>query len=207
MGRHIPAAPMAAQLPPLGDEVLVVSGLARSGTSMIMQMLAAGGMNALTDSERPADEDNPRGYFEFAAAKRMLRDTSWIAEACGKAVKIVAPLVLRVPLRMRCRVILMERDYVEILASQAKMIQRRGAPLADSPQRRERLLREYARAIERTREMLAARPDVRLLAMRHAEVLRDPLGAAREICAFAGGGLDCARMASVVDPSLHRNRA
>lgn len=200
--------PAISALPPLGDDVLVVSGLPRSGTSMLMQMLHAGEMPILTDHEREADEDNPKGYFEFETVKKMLARGAhdWVDGARGKAVKVVAPLVCSLPAGCRYRVVLIERDYGEILASQAKMIARRGESIEDSPERRERLRREYARLMDRTKMVLHARPDVRLMVLRHEDVLREPGEAAARINGFAGGVLDEARMASAVDPSLHRNR-
>jgi hypothetical protein len=189
-----------------GDDVFVVSGLPRSGTSMLMQMLEAGGMSILADQVRQADEDNPRGYFEFEATKKLIQDQSWIAAAKGKALKVVVPLVCALPPGYRYRVLLIERDYEEILDSQAKMILHRGVDLPDSPERRERLQREFARALARTKTTLGGRPDVQLLVLRHEDVMRDPEGAARLIDGFAGGTLDQARMAAVVDGSLHRNR-
>jgi len=202
------ALPAIVNLPPLGDDVLVVSGLPRSGTSMLMQMLHAAEVPILTDHAREADEDNPKGYFEFEAVKRMFGETaqSWIGEARGKAVKVVAPLVASLPTGCPYRVILIERDYGEILASQAKMIARRGESVEDSPERRERLRREYARLMERTKMVLRARPDVRLIALRHEDILREPEQAAARINGFAGGVLDTTRMAQAVDPSLHRHR-
>ena len=98
---------------------------------MLMQMLDAGGMSILTDRVREADEDNPKGYFEFEAAKRLLRDQAWLADARGKALKVVAPLVSSLPAGCNYRVLLIERDYAEILASQAKMIVRRGESMIE----------------------------------------------------------------------------
>ena len=198
-------APAEVDLPPLGDEILVVSGLPRSGTSMLMQMLAEGGTPILTDKVREADEDNPRGYYEFEAAKKLFRDQSWIGDARGKAVKVVAPLVCSLPAGYRYRIVLIERDYEEILASQAKMIARRGEPVEDTPQRRNRLQQEFGRVMTQTRTLLGGRSDVRVLHVNYESVLGDPVETARRINAFAGGMLDSARMASAVDGSLHRN--
>jgi tetratricopeptide (TPR) repeat protein len=201
------AAPRPDSLQPaLGEDVLVVCGLPRSGTSMLMQMLDAGGMPILTDQARTADEDNPKGYFEFEAVRKMFRDQGWVGEARGKAVKIVTPLVCSLPTGGRYRVLLIERDYDEILASQAKMIARRGEPVADSPERRERLRREYARLIDQTREVLGGRPDVELLTLFHEDTIRWPQETAEIMNRFAGGSLDTSRMASAVDRSLYRNR-
>jgi tetratricopeptide (TPR) repeat protein len=197
-------------LAPLGDGVLVVSGLPRSGTSMLMQMLRAGGISVLTDLRREADEDNPKGYFEFEAVKKIFvakeGAENWIADSKGKAVKIVAPLVCSIPAGPQYRVILIERSYDEILASQAKMIERRGESMHDSPERRDRLKREYARIIDQTKAVLSGRPDVEMLSLRYGEVVQNPDAAARQIGLFAGGGLDVRQMVAAVEPSLHRNR-
>jgi hypothetical protein len=193
------------------DDILVVSGLPRSGTSLLMQMLQAGGVPILTDSVRAADLDNPKGYFEFEATKKLLEDQSWLAHARGKAVKIVVPLVCSLPPGFRYRVLLIERNYTELLDSQAKMIQRRaiqrgGKDLPNSPERRELLTREFARAMDRAKTLLGSREDVQLLVLRHEDIMGDPEAAARFLADFAGGTLDRACMAATVDRSLHRNR-
>ena len=196
-----------APLPPLEDGILIVSGLPRSGTSMLMQMLAAGGMPILTDNVREADEDNPRGYFEFEPVKKMLQDRSFIEEARGKAVKVVAPLVCTLPRGFHYRVVLIERDLDEILASQATMIERRKATVQQSPGRSERLRNEYMRVMDQTRRTLNARPDVELLELNYRSILSEPACAAAAIAAFAGVPLDTERMSSAVDRSLHRNQS
>jgi hypothetical protein len=187
------------------DEIVVVSGLPRSGTSLVMQMLAAGGMPILTDEHRQADEDNPKGYFEYEAVKRIARDQAWLGKACGKALKVVVPLVCFLPGGYRYRVILIERDYDEILASQATMIERRGESIPDSPERRARLRQEYARIMEQTKNLLGGRADVQLLQLQYDKVLNDPAEAAQRISTYAGGALEPRRMAVAVDTSLHRN--
>ncbi len=194
-------------LPPLEDGILVVSGLPRSGTSMLMQMLAAGGMPLLTDSLRAADEDNPRGYFEFEPVRTLYRDRSFMVQAKSKAVKIVAPLVCSLPPGFRYRVILLDRDLDEILASQATMMDRRGATVSESPGRRERLVNEYARVLRRTRDILTARGDVEFLELSHRDALENPAATAAAVAAFAGVSLDVSAMARIVDRALHRNRA
>jgi hypothetical protein len=198
------AAP--AQLPPLGEGILVVSGLPRSGTSMIMQMLHAGGMPILTDSERSADDDNPLGYFEFEPVKQLFRNAEWIEQAVGKAVKIVVPLIPALPGRTGYRVILVERDLDEILASQAKMIERRGAQIEDTPERRERLKQENTRLVDRVKASLTNHPDAQMLVLQHAKVMRDPAAAAHRINLFCGGVLREESMAACVRPELHRQK-
>jgi tetratricopeptide (TPR) repeat protein len=193
-------------LPALEESVVVVSGMPRSGTSMIMQMLAAGGMPVLTDGVREADEDNPRGYLEYEPVKNLRHDSKWLAEAKGKAVKIVAPLLGALPKDLACRVILIERDLNEILNSQARMLLRRNENLPDTPERRDRLKDAYAMTLRRARTFLRNRPATGLLLLQRSEVLRDPTAAASQINGFLGGQLAISKMAAEVDPSLHRQR-
>jgi len=200
-----PAMGISGVLPPLGADVLVVSGLPRSGTSMLMQMLDAGGMPILTDGVRAADVDNPKGYFEFEAVKRMFREQGWVDQARGKALKVVAPLVCALPEGCRYRVLLIERDYDEILESQEKMM-RRWESVNGSQDRRERLRREYSRIVALTKTVLAHRTDVQLMTVLHEDVIRDPAAAAEEIARLAGWPLDLGKMAAAVDRGLHRNR-
>jgi tetratricopeptide (TPR) repeat protein len=196
-----------AKMPPLEESLVVVTGLPRSGTSMFMQMLAAGGVSVLTDGLREADEDNPRGYLEYEPVKTLLkRDSKWLLEGRGRAVKIVAPLLAALPPGLACRVILSERDLDEVLDSQQRMLVRRNHPLAETPERRRMLRAEYGRTMARVKAMLARRPGTRLLVLEHSEAIADPLGAAGRVNEFLGGGLDVAKMAAAVDPALHRNR-
>jgi hypothetical protein len=129
-----------------------------------------------------------------------------IGEAHGKAVKIAAPLVCALPAGHDYRVLLIERDFSEVLDSQARMIARRGEAVPDSPERRERLTQEYARVIEQTRRVLSSRRGVEFLSMQYEDILREPMEAARQIAFFAGDGLDVERMAEAVDPALYRRR-
>ncbi len=188
--------------------ITVVTGVPRSGTSLMMQMLAAGGIEPLADGERPADADNPRGYFEYAPARRLGEDASWIDAARGRAVKIVHALLASLPepaLPARTyRVVSMHRSAAEVAASQRAMLARRGAPEAEGEGAR---LAAVQRAqLDEAERQLAARPDTRLLRVEHGAVLRDPAGVAASVDAFLGGGLDRAAMAAAVDPALYRQR-
>jgi len=186
--------------------VTVVSGIPRAGTSLVMQMLAAGGMPLLTDAARPPDPDNPRGYFEYAAVKGIARDAGFVALAVGRALKVVAPLVRHLPATLAYRVLLVERRMDEVLASQERMLVRRGAvePDAIAP---ERLAEIYAAQLAEARAWIAATPGAEALAVAHGELLRDPARLAAAIAAFLGGGLDLAAMRAAVDPALHRQRS
>jgi tetratricopeptide (TPR) repeat protein len=205
--RFTAEAAETTEAPPLEDSLIVVTGLPRSGTSMIMQMLAAGGMSILSDGLRAADEDNPRGYLEFEPVKNLLRDSKWLCDARGRVIKIVAPLLTALPPGLACRVILCERDLEEVLDSQQRMLVRRNRPLATTPERRRMLKDEYARTLARVEATLVRRPCTQLLVIEHSRAVSDPLGTAKKVNKFLGGGLDVAKMASAIDPALHRNRA
>ena len=195
------------EMPPLEESLVVVTGLPRSGTSMLMQMLAAGGMQILSDGLREADEDNPRGYLEFEPVKNLLKDSKCLCQARGKVVKIVAPLMAALPPGLACRVILCERDLEEVLDSQERMLARRNQPLAATPDRRRMLKEEYSRTLERLKAMLAQRPGTQLLVLEHRRAISDSLVTAETVNRFLGSGLDVAKMSAAIDPTLHRNRA
>ncbi len=189
---------------PAEESVIVVTGLPRSGTSMLMQMLAAGGMSILSDGLREADEDNPRGYLEFEPVKNLLKDSKWLFEGRGRVIKIIAPLLTALPPGLPCRVILSERDLEEVLDSQERMLLRRNRPVP-TPERRRMLKDEYVRALGRVKAMLTRRPDTQLLVIEHSAVISGPLVTAERMNKFLGGGLDVAKMAAAIDPTLHRN--
>jgi len=194
-------------MPPVAECLIVVTGLPRSGTSLIMQMLAAGGIAAVSDGVRGADEDNPRGYFEYEPVKNLRNDSRWLCEARGKAVKIVAPLLGALPAGQPCRVILCERNLDEVLDSQERMLSRRSRAPAVTPERRRMLKGEYRHTLERVKAMAARRPEVRLLAVQYGEAISHAAATAGRINRFLGGGLDVERMAAVVEPGLYRNRS
>jgi len=186
--------------------VTVVSGLPRSGTSLVMRMLGAGGMPLLVDDARRPDADNPRGYFEYGPVRRIASDASFIARADGRAIKVVAPLLRHLPASNEYRVLLLRRDLEEVIASQEAMLARGGAAGAgDLPA--ERLAEIYAAQVAEAEAWIEATPGCRALRIQHVDLIRDPAPAADAIDAFLGGGLDCAAMARAVDPPLHRQRS
>jgi tetratricopeptide (TPR) repeat protein len=200
----LPFTAGATQMPPLDESLIVVTGLPRSGTSMLMQMLAAGGMRILSDGLRAADEDNPLGYLEFEPVKNLLQDAKWLFEGRGRAVKIIAPLIAALPAGLACRVILSERDLEEVLDSQERMLVRRNQPLAATVERRRMLHEEYARTLARLKAMLARRTGTQLLVIEYRNAISDAPGTARKVNQFLGGELDVAKMAAAIDPKLHR---
>lgn len=187
------------------DGIVVVSGLPRCGTSMMMRMLEAGGLPVLTDGVRSPDEDNPHGYYEFEPVKRLREDKSWVPGAGGQAVKMVSALLPELPPRHRYQVVFMERDMVEVLSSQGAMLDRQGKP--DDP----RPLSERVAAFEsHVRSLLGwveRQSNFALLRVSYHEVLTAPLAQAGRVDRFLGSDLDVAAMAAVVEPSLYRQRA
>ena len=190
-----------------GDDqfITIVSGLPRSGTSMMMKMVDAGGIPPLTDELRVADEDNPKGYYEFERVKQMDKgDTAWVPEARGKAVKVISALLKYLPTTEQYRVIFIRRNIDEILASQRKMLIHRGEdPDKQDDAQMKLLFEKHVRSVE---EWLASRPNVRTLYVHYSDMLGTPRPQIERVNAFLGGKLDTARMAEVVDPSLYRNR-
>lgn len=207
-----PAAPEAAggvdRLPgedAPADFVAVVAGLPRSGTSMLMQMLDAGGMRIFTDSKRKADEDNPKGYFETEKATQLRKNRDWVREATNMGVKIVAQLLPYLPQEVPVRVVFIERDLDEVLASQKTMLERMRRPdgkFADG-----QIRAAFTRQLTIVKRWLARNPNAWVLYVQHREIVRDPRAAATAINGFLGGRLDVEAMVRAVDPSLYRQRA
>jgi LPS sulfotransferase NodH len=184
--------------------VTIVTGVPRSGTSLVMQMLAAGGHPVASDGVRRADPDNPRGYFELEAARGLARDASWVPALAGRAFKLVHTLLPSLPPELHYRVLFVQRRLDEVLASQRVMLARRG-PAPDSAEDA-RLLPALEEQLARTERWLDAEAGLAWLRIEHAELIAAPGPAAARIRDFLGGGLDAAAMAACVDPSLHRQR-
>jgi hypothetical protein len=189
-----------------GPTVTIVSGLPRSGTSLMMQMLDAGGLAVLSDHVRAADEDNPRGYYEFEPVKRTKRDPSWLDHAGGRVVKMVHLLLYDLPVdeSRRYRVILMRRDLGEVIASQKRMLDRTGA--AGAKLSDDQLREAYGRQLAKLADWLAGQQTFNVLEVSYNDLVREPAAVASRVNAFLGGALDEAAMRDVVDPSLYRQR-
>ena len=188
-----------------GKPIVVVSGLPRSGTSMMMQMLVAGGMDPVTDGLRPPDRDNPEGYLEYQPVKDLAHatDKRWLHDARGRAVKIIAFLLEHLPETHNYRVVFMNRKLDEVLVSQSKMLERLGeADETDDGRMRQNFIHHLAR----TKTMLSHRPHFEVHHVRYPEVIDDPRGNARAVRHFLGAHLDIDAMAAVVRPELYRNR-
>ena len=195
-------------LPRRAETVMVVTGLPRTGTSMMMQMLAAGGVDAFADDHRPADASNERGYLEHEFARRLAVDGLWVAQARGKAVKVVAQLVPHLPRNEKYRVVMMHRPLAEVVASQKKMLCRLGKDggrITD-----EALQATFARQVSQVRSLLVhLRKEgvLDVLDVKYHDVLENPAAIASRLAAFLGEGFDAQRAVAAVDPSLRHERA
>jgi hypothetical protein len=186
------------------EAMIVVSGLPRSGTSLMMQMLAAGGIPVLSDGLRAPDEDNPRGYLEYEPVKATKRDNSWVAAGQGKAVKVVHALLRDLPAAYQYRVILMRRPLAQVVASQRAMLERLGRSGARIPD--ETLASLLGAQLNSVAEWLRTQPNFRLLELEYYACISHPLDVASEVSAFLDGRADASAMAAAVDPALYRRR-
>ena len=191
--------------PPV-NAVIIVSGLPRSGTSMLMAMLSAGGVELITDGVRAPDEDNPRGYYEFELVKGLDKggDTAWLERARGKAVKIISQLLPHLPATHHYKIIFVRRDLTEVLASQKKMLERRGEAVGQASD--QDMARWFTRHLDQLDAQLAARANCAVLYVEHRDVLRAPAEVAERIDRFLDMGLNVTKMSQVVDQQLYRNR-
>jgi hypothetical protein len=189
-----------------GRPIVVVSGLPRSGTSMLMKMLEAGGLPLVMDGLRTADEDNPKGYYEDERVKNLAKepDRRWLEAARGKAIKIISFLLKELPGHYNYRVVFMRRNLQEVLASQTKMLKRRGEGSESSDERMREL---FESDLWKALYLMRHRPQFEALEVHYREVLERPREQADRINRFLGGGLDVAAMTGVVDRELYRNRA
>ncbi len=184
--------------------ITVVSGLPRSGTSMMMKMLDAGGMEILSDGLRKADEDNPKGYYEFEKVKELGKDASWMGQASGKAVKIISALLEYLPGEFSYRIIFMRRKMEEILKSQNQMLIRRGEPADDvSDEEMGKLFNDHLQKVE---AWLENQSNIKIKYIHYNEILNDPALYCKSINQFLGDTVDAEAMSKVVDKSLHRQR-
>ncbi|MGE5378057.1 MAG: sulfotransferase domain-containing protein [Bacteroidota bacterium] len=187
------------------EPVIVVSGLPRSGTSMMMKILAEGGVPIVTDELRQADPDNPNGYYELETVKQMpAGNVDWLAAAGGKAVKVISALLEYLPSQYSFKIIFMEREIQEILASQRKMLERRNeAPGVDDPQIEE----QFRKHLALIKPWLARQPNMEMLSISYNSLISNPEPYCRRVLEFVRVPLQLERMLSVPNGELYRNRA
>ena len=185
--------------------VIIVSGLPRSGTSMMMKMLEAGGQKILTDNLREADANNPKGYYEFERVKNMKDgDLAWMPDAVGRVVKIVTGLIIFLPPGYNYKVIFMRRDLNEILSSQKKMLGRLGREDDNIPD--DKMAKVYEEHLKEVRGWLVRQPNIEVLYVNYNTMVKDATETLSKVNEFLGGGMDVPVMAAVVDKELYRER-
>ncbi|CCQ69607.1 hypothetical protein CWATWH0402_3252 [Crocosphaera watsonii WH 0402] len=190
---------------PMEDTVIIVSGLPRSGTSMMMQMLAAAGISVMTDGVREADESNPKGYYEYEKAKQVGSDNSWIPDAKGKFVKIVAQLLPKLPSGQPYRIIFMQRPLSEVIPSQDKLLERLGKK--GSKLTPEKLAETYQKQLKQVEQVLNYYQDIEVLPINYNDAIANPKLIATQVNEFLGGKWDEKAMITAIDPSLRHQKS
>jgi hypothetical protein len=190
-------------MPALQQTITVVSGLPRSGTSLVMQMLEAGGVPAFTDNKRKPDVDNPLGYFEAEAVTNLANDSNWLGSAIGMAIKVTSPLLPSLPPRYDYKIIFVLRRVEEVLRSQREMLLHRNQPVPDNDERMARIFSEH---LESSLQWLRQQPNVDLLVIPHRDCIFHSAQTAAQIGRFLGGEVDVVRMSNVVRPELYRQK-
>ncbi len=189
----------------MNDYIIVVSGLPRSGTSMMMKMLETSGLEVVVDHARKADQDNPNGYYEFEKVKDLKNDAGWLTDLNGKVIKIISMLLYYLPLDQRYKIIFVKRNLSEILASQKKMLERLGQPLDDVPD--STMARKFEDHLGKIGGWLKDKQNIECLDVKYSDVIKDPERIAGIIQEFLQMPLNPEAMALAVDPNLYRNRS
>lgn len=190
----------------LSREIVVVSGLPRSGTSMMMKMIEAGGVPVMIDNIRVADSDNPKGYYELERVKQLDKggDKEWIGDAQGKVVKVIAALLAHLSGNYQYRVLFMNRRVEEVVKSQQRMLENRKEDKDKLDEETlKTLLKKHASDVK---SWVGKQPNFEMLEIDYNAMVQSPLEYIPKINAFLGGGLDEKAMANIVDPTLYRNR-
>lgn len=185
--------------------ITIVSGLPRSGTSMMMKMLEAGGLEIFQDGVRQADKDNPKGYYEYEKVKDLHKEATWLHEATGKAIKIISNLLLSLPTDLDYKIIFMQREMVEILASQKKMLERSGQPESEISD--DVMAAKFSMHLRKVKKFLEQQKNVHTLYIDYSDVIIKPALQAEKVASFLGLRMNTAKMAAVVDKDLYRQKA
>jgi hypothetical protein len=188
-----------------GKPIYIVSGLPRSGTSMMMKMLEVGGLNILTDNIRTADDDNLQGYYEFERVKQLKEgDAAWVEEARGSVVKVISALLEHLPAEYPYKIIFMEREMMEILASQRKMLERRGKP--GNPAEDGKFAELYGKHLEKVKGWLSRQPNMEVLYIRYNDMMKYPAEHAEKVAAFLGIPMNTQAMGEIPQEQFYRQR-
>lgn len=182
------------------NTIIIVSGLPRSGTSMMMQMLTSGGLTALTDDVRAKDTNNPKGYFEYEKVKSLGQNADWLHLAQGKVIKVIAQLVPFLPNQFDYKIIMMHRDIKEILTSQQKMLGKDTAVIPFA------LADIFTKQLQETEQFIASRSNMEVLPIHYKQVIDAPLEQANNIASFLNMDLNVNALIDSIDQKLYRNK-
>jgi hypothetical protein len=184
--------------------ITIVSGLPRSGTSMMMKILEAGGLEIFTDNLRVADEDNPKGYYELEQVKALKDgDDSWIKDAPGKVVKVISSLLEYLPSSYKYKIVFMRREIAEILASQKQMLIRRGESSDGDDKKMAEMFQEH---LKRVRVWLANQPNMEILYVDYNALMANPVPEVKAVADFLGLSENLGAMLAVPDEKLYRQK-
>lgn len=191
-----------------GKTFVLVSGLPRSGTSLMMQMLEAGGVRILSDGQRRADVDNPKGYYEWEPIKQIGKKPELLdADGLdGCAIKCISMLLQSLPLKHNYKVIFMTRPIDEVATSQRKMVERLATKGAELDA--EQLQRGLAAHRNEISRWLKSVPHMEFVEIDYPTLVSDPLPQIARLIEFLGRERlpKSAEMTRAVDPSLHRRK-
>lgn len=189
----------------MSNYIVIVSGLPRSGTSMMMRMLEAGGLDVLVDNVKGADEDNPKGYYEFERVKGTRYDSSWLNDVSGKAVKVVSKYIYDLPLDQEYRIIFMKRSINEVLTSQKRMLERKGF---DPGKKRDQIMSSlFTRHLAEVSHWISTQKRMSAVHINYCDIIENPLIYAMKVNELLDRTLDISSMAKEVEPSLYRHRS
>lgn len=187
------------------NEIVIVSGLPRSGTSMMMQILEAGGLEILTDNIRTTDLDNQKGYYELEIVKQLPEETSFLKEAQGKVVKIISELVTYLPDDYHYKIVFMRRTISEVLASQKIMLERRGNPVNAISD--EEMAALFQASLNNVLRFLEGKKNFDVLFVDYKTVIEDPETVFSQLNTFLEDRLSLEKMRQVPDSKYYRNRS
>ena len=188
----------------LAEPIYIVSGLPRSGTSMMMQMLIEGGLKPYTDNKRAADENNPKGYFEHEAVKNLAGNKKWLKDLKNKLVKIISHQLFYLPSKYNYKIIFMHRDIKEIILSQTKMLKKSNKKAAEAYPYSLEI--QYKKNLSQVMEWANDNYNVSMIVIEYKDTIDSPEIVAGKINEFSDNKLDKNKMFKVVDKNLYRSK-
>ena len=186
------------------NDIIVVTGLPRSGTSLMMQILQSLQIKLFTDNHRSADESNPKGYFEHQWVKTIEKDNSWLTDVKGKAIKIVSPLIKYLPVDLNYKIIFMNRDLDEIIQSQERMLTENNKK--DDATNSEELKQIFLKDLKQSKDWIHTQLHSEVLEILHSKLLKNPETELEKIKSFLKIDINTTLILKVIDKNLYRSK-